>query len=199
MKLTINYTKLFFGLFILLACNQGLVLAAGLQEINDQGMSLNLSLQQAIDDAKGNNVLLKIAEEQINEAKGRRGISDSDLLPHISFGASQGRVFWENFAAQGMPSFGVIGPFNTFDARFQVTQRIFDLSAISKLQAANEDVDIANYKEKLAIQQVSTAAVIAYLDVLQAQEQLQAVQKRCRLSPTIDEAGQTSIRCGHCH
>ena len=48
---------------------------------------------------------LKIAEEQINEAKGRRWQSDSDLLPHLSLGASQGRVFWENFAAQGIPVF----------------------------------------------------------------------------------------------
>ena len=96
-----------------------------------------------------NNVLLKTAQERIDEAKGRRWQNDSDLLPHLSLGATQGRVFWENFAAQGLPFFGVIGPFNSFDARLQVTQRIFDLSAISKLQAANVDVDIANFEEQL--------------------------------------------------
>lgn len=183
-------------ILLLTAFNQGFALAAGGFEINEQGMTLSLSLQQAIDYAKNNNVLLKIAEEQINEAKGRRWQSDSDLLPHLSLGASQGRVFWENFAAQGIPAFGVIGPFNSFDARLQVTQRIFDLSAISKLQAANVDVDIANFKEKLALQQVVTAAVIAYLDVLQAQEQLRAVEEDLSLAQQLTNLAQHQLGVG---
>jgi outer membrane protein TolC len=175
------------------AVTQGQALAA---QINEQGMTLDLTLQQTIDYAKQNNVLLKIAEERINEAKGRRGISDSDLLPHLSFGASQGRTFWENFAAQGLPSFGVIGPFNSFDARFQVTQRIFDLSAISKFQAANMDVDITNFEEQLAQQQVVTAAVIAYLDVLQTQEQLRAVKEDVRLARQLTSLAQHQLEVG---
>ncbi len=178
---------------------QGRVLAAGpstMQEINENGMTLSLSLEQVIDDAKHNNLMLKIAKQRIDEAKGRRNISDSDLLPHLSFGASQGRVFWENFAAQGIPSFGVIGPFNSFDARFQVTQRIFDLGAISKLQAANEDVAISNFEEELAQQQVITAAVIAYLDVLQAQEQLRAVQEDVRLARQLTDLAQHQLEVG---
>ena len=194
MKLKI---RVILGIFLMTAVSQGELSAdSGRQEINEQGMSLNLSLQQAIDYAKHNNVLLKIAQERINEAKGRRSISDSDLLPHLSFGASQGRVFWENFAAQGIPFFGVIGPFNTFDARFQVTLRIFDLSAISKLQAANEDVNIANFQEQLALQQVVTAAVIAYLDVLQTQEQLRAVQEDVRLAQQLSSLAQHQLDVG---
>ena len=163
-----------------------------------RGWSLSLSLQQAIDYAKHNNVMLKIAHERIDEARGRRWQNDSDLLPHLSLGASQGRVFWENFAAQGIClfAFGVIGPFNSFDARFQVTQRIFDLSAISKFQAANEDVAIANFEEKLAQQQVVTAAVIAYLDVLQAQEQLRAVQEDVHLAQQLTNLAQHQLEVG---
>jgi len=188
--------KLILGIFLMTATNQGQAWAAGLQEINDQGMTLNLSLGQAIDYAKHNNVMLKIAKERIDEAKGRRWQSDSDLLPHLSFGATQGRTFWENFSAQGIPAFGVIGPFNSFDARFQVTQRIFDLSAISKLQAANVDVDIANFEEELAQQQVVTAAVIAYLDVLQAQEQLRAVKEDVRLAQQLTSLAQHQLEVG---
>jgi outer membrane protein TolC len=169
-----------------------------MQELNDKGMSLDLSLEQAIEYAQNNNVLLKIATERIDEAKGRRWQSDSDLLPHLSLGATQGRVFWENFAAQGLSTFGfgVIGPFNTFDARFQVTQRIFDLSAISKFQAANVDVDIADFENKLAHQQVVTAAVIAYLDVLQAKEQLRAVEEDLLLAQQLMDLAQHQLGVG---
>jgi outer membrane protein TolC len=188
-------------IFLMTTVSQGQVLAA--QAINEHGMTLDLNLQETIDYAKHNNVLLKIAEERIDEAKGRRWQSDSDLLPHISLGASQGRTFWENFAGQGMLPFfaavdpsGIIGPFNSFDARFQVTQRIFDLSAISKFQAANVDVDIANFEEQLALQQVVTAAVIAYLDVLQAQEQLRAVEEDVRLAQQLTSLAQHQLEVG---
>ena len=211
MKLKFNYKRKFvqgpatliFGVLVT-AVSQGYVLAAGpatggasgLQELNDQVMILSLSLPQTIDYAKNNNVLLKIARERINEARGRKWQNSSDLLPHISAGATQGRVFWENFASQGLPSFGVIGPFNSFDARLQVTQRIFDLSAISKFQAANVDVDIANFEEKLALQQVVTAAVIAYLDVLRAQEQLRAVEEDVSLAKQLASLAQHQLEVG---
>ena len=175
----------------------------GSQRINEQGMALSLNLQQAIDYAKHNNVLLKIARQRIDEARGRRWQNDSDLLPHLSLGISQGRVFWENLAAQGMLPFfaqivpsGVIGPFNSFDARLQVTQRIFDLSAISKFQAANEDVMIAKFEEKLAQQQVVTAAVIAYLDVLQSLEQLRAVEQDVHLAQQLTDLAQHQLAAG---
>jgi len=205
MKLKADYIrKTILGLFLATAIGQGHASASGLaaakesglQEINEQGMALDLSLEQAIDDAKNNNVLLKIAREKIDEARARRWQSDSDLLPHLSLGASQSRVFWDNFAAQGIPSFGVIGPFNSFDARLQVTQRIFDLSAISKFQAANMDVDIAGLEEQLAQQQIITAAVVAYLDVLQTQEQLQAVREDVRLARHLADLAQHQLEVG---
>ena len=56
--------RLMFGAFLVTAVCPGYVWAVdGLQRINEQGMSLSLSLQQAIDYAKHNNVLLKIARQ----------------------------------------------------------------------------------------------------------------------------------------
>jgi len=188
-----NIGKLLIGLFLVMNWPQANAFA---MEINEHGMTLDLSLQQAIDDAKHNNALLKIAQERINEAQGRKWQNDSDLLPHLSFGASQGRTFWDNFASQGIPSFGVIGPFNSFDARFQLTQRIFDMSAISKFQAANMDVAISKLEENLAQQQVVTASVLAYLDVLQAEEQLKAVQEDVSLARKLTSLAQHQLTAG---
>ena len=192
MKLKFNYYVI-LAIFLISAVWQNELQAA---EINEQGMILDLSLQQTIDYAKHNNVLLKIAQERINEAQGRKWQNDSDLLPHLSFGASQGRTFWDNFASQGIPSFGVIGPFNSFDARFQLTQRIFDMSAISKFQAANMDVAISKLEENLAQQQVVTASVLAYLDVLQAEEQLKAVQEDVSLARKLTSLAQHQLTAG---
>jgi len=196
--------KFIFCVFLLTVLDQGYAWpvspaggkSGGHQEINEQGMVMDLSLKQAVEYAENNNVLLKVAQDRIDESKGRRWQNDSDLLPHVSLEATQGRVFWENFAAQGIPSFGVIGPFNSFDARLQVTQRIFDLSAISKFQAANVDVEITNSEEKLARQQVVTAAVFAYLDVLRAEEQLQAVKKDVSLAQQLVKLSQHQLDVG---
>ena len=70
------------------------------------------------------------------------------------------------------------------------------MSAISKFQAANEDVDIAKFEEKLAQQQVVTAAVIAYLDVLQSQEQLRAVQQDVHLAQQLTNLAQHQLEAG---
>ena len=51
-------------------------------------------------------------------------------------------------------------------------------------------------KSNLAQQQVITAAVIAYLDVLQAQEQLRAVEEDVRLAQQLTSLAQHQLEVG---
>ena len=51
-------------------------------------------------------------------------------------------------------------------------------------------------KRSLAQQQVVTAAVIAYLDVLQAQEQLRAVEEDVRLAQQLTNLAQHQLEVG---
>jgi len=58
------------------------------------------------------------------------------------------------------------------------------------------DVDIAGLEEQLAQQQIITAAVVAYLDVLQTQEQLQAVREDVRLARHLADLAQHQLEVG---
>ena len=155
-----------------------------------------LSLNDAIARALQNNIVVKLAHERIEEAKGRRLQSKSDFLPHIALNASQDRIFWENLAGQGLPEFGVLGPFNSFDARVQLVQRVFDLSALSGLQAERAALKIASLEEGFARQQIVLSAVFAYLDVLDKEEKLRAVEENINLAQQLVTMAQHQLSAG---
>jgi outer membrane protein len=180
------FTQIIFLGFALLILPQSFAAETASSE---QGMSL--SLNQAIECALNNNIMMKLANQRIEESKGIRAQSGADLLPHVSLTAGQSRTFWENFAAQGMPEFGVIGPFNSFDARVQIVQRLFDFSAFTGFQAEGIGMKIARLKQDFAKQQVILSAVFAYLNVLNNEEKLRAVDE------DINLAQQLVIVAGH--
>ena len=59
----------------------------------------------------------------------------------------------------------------------------------------SKNLDITNFEEQLAQQQVVTAAVIAYLDVLQTQEQLRAVKEDVRLARLLKNCKKQKTHC----
>ena len=168
----------------------------GTEQVGDNGASLSMSLTEAVDRASRNNVMRKLAEERINAAKGRRLQDASDMLPHLSLNAFQGRTYWDNPATIGFAEFGVIGPYNSFDARVQLAQRVFDLSAFAKIKAANLDVLITRLDDKLTLQQVSLAAVLAYLDVLRAEERSRAVAQDILLAQELVNLAEHQLSAG---
>ena len=136
---------------------------------------VNLRLSDAIELALENNILARIARERVSESDGIRLQTLSDLLPHISGVAYQQRVWHENFAAMGVPSFGVIGPFNDFDARLVLTQKLFDMSAISRSHEGTVGSQIARLEDDFARQKVIVAVILSYLEALRGYNNLQAV------------------------
>lgn len=166
------------------------------ERLNERGIQLTLSLADAIGQALHNNVMLRLARERIEEIKGGRLKDDSDLLPHVALSGAQSRVRWQNLTALGFTDFGVIGPYNSFDARASLVQRVFDLSAFSKWQAANLDVKISRLQESLAQQQVITAAVLAYLDALCADQRLKAVEEDIRLAGQFLSMAEHQLKAG---
>ncbi len=153
---------------------------AALSKTSD--LTVVLGLKDAVNLALRNNLKTALSEESIGEAKGRRLVNLSELLPHLSGSVSETRVGRLNLASMGFKSQGLIGPFNTFDARLQLVQRIFDLSAISKFQAGLSDVKIETLNDFLARQQITVAAVIAYLNVLDSEGKRIAAEADLKLS-----------------
>lgn len=150
----------------------------------------SLSLQQAIQLAIENNLNSKLAGERRNEALGTKLQALAALLPNVSASASEANTT-VNLAAQGLtpnlfpiPS-TFIGPFSTFDARFQFAQSVFNLSSIRNFQAAKAGIQIASLQEKLAHEQVASLASLAYLEALRSQRNVETAQANLELAKSL--------------
>jgi len=150
-----------------------------------------LDLRPAVDLALRHNLTVLLAEERKDEAQGRRTEARSLLLPNVS-GAIVQQNATVNLAAQGFEpgifpglSSTLIGPFNRFDARAQLVQSIFDLSAIRGYEAARSDVRAADYEVDLARQQVIEAAALAYLNALSTARAVESANANLALADEL--------------
>ncbi len=144
-----------------------------------------LTLPQAVELALKNNAQMKISREQVSEAKGLELQSLSSLLPHLSASTYQQRTWLINMASLGMPQLGGIGPFNSFDARFSFTQKIFDMADASRAAAGQTGVFIANLKQDFTRQRVILTATLSYLGLLRDYHDLKSAYANRRLSLQI--------------
>jgi outer membrane protein len=164
--------------------------------------TLTLTLPQAMELAIRNNLTSALARAQSEEARGLALQSAAALLPRLLGSASQSRIFKVNLAAQGftggaLPGFDpLLGPFNSFDARLQLSQRIFDLSALRTRQSGRAQVEAARWQEQLAREQVATAAALAYLEELRTARSVAAAQANVALAQNLLELVRDQHRNG---
>ena len=151
----------------------------------------SLSFDEAVQLAVKNNLTTLLARERRNEALGVELESLAGLLPNLAGAASQSNVSI-NLASQGLtPStFPLIrstsiGPFNVFDARVQLVQTLFNLSAIRQYQAGRAGVNTAAIGEQLSRQQVITNTALAYLDALRTERAVEATEADLELAQTL--------------
>jgi outer membrane protein TolC len=151
--------------------------------------SSGLTLAQAIERALQNNLQTKLAQERTTESRAQRGIGLSALLPNIN-GVAYQMSLTENLAAQGLsasalsfpgiPAF--IGPFDRFDARFEMVQSLFNLASLRRYQATRYGVALAEQQRRLAEQQVITGTALAYIAVLEAGQSVVAAEANVQLA-----------------
>lgn len=151
----------------------------------------DLSFAQAVALALQNNLATLLARERRNEARGVERQTLAGLLPNIEGAASQSNLT-SNLAAQGLTpgSFPIIsktfiGPFNVFDARVQIAQSIFNLSAIRTYQAGRSGSNIAEIGEQLSRQQVIAKTAISYLNALRSERALEAAKANLDLAQVL--------------
>jgi len=144
-----------------------------------------LSLQEVIRFALRNNLLTKLALEQIRESKAQRLQTGSELLPHVEGSLSENRVGRLNLATFGFKNQPLIGPFDVFDARFRLTQTVFDLSALARFQAGNSAVKVKQYEEEFARQKVILEASLTYLTALQSRGRFKAAEANTQLAERL--------------
>jgi outer membrane protein len=138
-----------------------------------------VSLREAVAAAIGSRLDAVAAGERSAQARARAMQGVAALLPQLTASVSETRTFKVNLAAQGLdfPGFpSLLGPFNTFDARLRLTQKLFDPGAIRRSQAGRATARAAGAEERAAREQVAAAAALAYLEALRAQRAVLAAR-----------------------
>ena len=149
--------------------------------------SVALSVEQAIEKAIETNLATRLAQAASVEARGRVIQATAFLLPQLTGSASQERVFKTNLAVVGFTANPlipdpVIGPYNVFDARIQLVQRILDVNSIWLTKEASANFQAARLQEDLAAEQVASATALAYIEDLRAIRDVEDAQANLDLS-----------------
>jgi len=152
-----------------------------------------LSLAEAVNLAVANNVQTLLAQARENEAAGQRVVARSAFLPHLSGVVSQSRR-QTNLAAQGFDfgsdlggatqalppgvdlNFPTLITYNTFDARAQLRQALFNYSAFQDYKSAKIGEQLADAQVAVAREQVATQAELDYVSVLSSRQAVAAAQ-----------------------
>jgi outer membrane protein TolC len=148
---------------------------------------LGLSLRRAIELGLANNLGLLLQKEGIHAARGERWIELSRLLPNLTSSASMHHLK-ESLAITGISLPGVtpvVGPFNFYDGRVFLSQRIFDLEALKRSRAAAYELSATEFSEKDARELVVVAVGAAYLQVLADYARVETVKSQLTTAATI--------------
>ncbi len=142
------------------------------------GEVLQLSFAEAINRGLRQNLGLLLAGDNTLAARGQRWRELSDLLPNISASVTED-VQTTSLAALGfrLPGFPrVIGPFNFLDARANLSQNLFNWTAIERERAATENVKAAQASYKDARELVVLAVGNSYLQALAGAARVETAQ-----------------------
>jgi outer membrane protein len=159
----------------------------------------SLTLADAIAQAIRTNLSTALAKAATDEARGLALQSAAALLPKITGSVSQTRTFKTNLEALGFtggPFPPLIGPYNTFDARFSLVQSLLDVNAIWKTAASRANRRAALLEETLARQQVATAAALAFIEAQRAGRSVSAAQADVKLAQSLLKLAQDQRRAG---
>lgn len=154
--------------------------------------ALPLSMAEAVRRALGHNLGILLADQQVARATGARRVTFADLLPHVSASLAETRrkTNLEAFGfplQEGFPR--VVGPFNVFDARVFVTQRVLDFTSLARMQAADHalEADRLGYRDARDLVVLVTANL--YLETLAADARVAAVEaQRTTAQALFDQA-----------
>ena len=157
---------------------------------------LQLSLKKAVEIATAPDgaTRVKLAEEELRQAKARANEARSALLPNVDATLSY-QSETTNLKAYGLnikvPAFlgfqipTFVGPFDVMDARANATQSIFDFSSILRYRGARVMVDATKQDRESTNRQVTDQVARAYLAGLRADAALETAQANVDLSNAL--------------
>jgi len=169
--------------------------------------TLPLSLKKAVEIATAPDgaTRVKLAEEELRQAKARANEARSALLPNVDATLSY-QSETTNLKAYGLnikvPAFlgfqipTFVGPFDVMDARANATQSIFDFSSIRRYRGARVMVDATKQDRESTNRQVTDQVARAYLAGLRADAALETAQANVDLSNALLNLAQSQKEAG---
>ncbi len=159
-----------------------------------QAETLPLTLQKAVELALApdGSARQQLASETIRLADSRAKQARASLLPNLDGSLVYRdqtvnlRTFGIDFPA--LPGFSfpsIAGPFGVFDIRGNLTQSVFDYSAIRRFQASRVGVGAAKADNQAARDDVTEAVARAYLAALRAEAALETQKSNVDLSEAL--------------
>jgi outer membrane protein TolC len=154
------------------------VFAGGVPTGEATADEISLSLNEAIERGLRYNLGAILGGTGVEAAEGSRLAERADLLPQVRAGLSETRLKI-NLAAYGFHVPGtsdLVGPFNVFDARAYVQQKVLDLQAIHRAHAARESLDAAHADQHSARDLVVLACGQLYLEAVAGESRIAAAR-----------------------
>lgn len=146
---------------------------------------LALSFKDTLDRALQFNLGLLLQEQSRRAAHGARWQALAELLPHIRGGVSERRQVI-NLEAFGFPAPDpIVGPFNVFDARVGLSQRLIDVAALNTARAAALDEKVQELGVQSARELVVLVSVNLYLEAISASSRIDVARAQLETAEVL--------------
>lgn len=159
-----------------------------------------LTLREAIALAVKNNLSVRVAGTQVDEASGTRERRLSALLPHAS---SQSYASLQNrnlrafgFSFPGAPIPLTVGPFSNYDFRFFADQTLVDRHAYHSWEASKRQEDATKLTYQDMRDLVVRVAAGYYLDGQAAAAEVEAAKARVETSQALEKLARDQHAAG---
>ena len=167
--------------------------------------TLQLTLQDAIARGLKQNLGALLASEDVRAAHGERWKALSALLPNVTTSTyiddSQVDLAEFGFTFKFPPSLGfsipsVVGPFQYFDSRANLTQSVFDWKAINNSRAASQSEKSAQSTYKDARDLVVLAVGYTYLQAIADEARIETADAQVKTAQALFDQATDQVHAG---
>lgn len=163
---------------------------------------LQIDFNDAIDRGLRNNLGLLLAGDQAQAARGQRWRQLAELLPNVGARAQEA-VQTESLTALGLkasvfhaPVPRVIGPFNYFDLRANLSQNVFSFKSLENFRAASEQLKVAQFNLKDARELVVLAVGNSYLQSIAAAARVETAEAEVKAAQALYDKASDQQKAG---
>ena len=163
---------------------------------------LQIDFKDAIDRGLRNNLGLLLASDQTRAARGQRWQQLSELLPNVSIRALEdvqnlslaALGFRGNVFPVAVPR--VIGPFNYFDLRANLSQNVFNYRDLQRERAAMQNLKAADLSFKDARELVVLAVGNSYLQAIAAAARVETAEAQVTSAQALNQKAVDQQKAG---